>query len=273
MAASLGGKDGKAILEAVADHELQLGRESGAVKFLELEAQQLRSEALKLERELGQRDRSAALKRVQRVKQQEAWHATCAQIEQQRDQASETLEDAVDDAEALCEAGLALFRAREREGDPRRKKAVGRLGKQLMASAGIEAPPEKTENLENLDSRLLGAMATMETLVGQRMLATASSRPLMSLEALSDWAEVEHTEKMQMALGQNPLQHVVLLRSVWGVHKFFGVLTHSQMLSTEVNGLILPLKGMHRSWLELWRLCRAKIEDFMGFLVFVHVRL
>lgn len=185
MAASLN-QDGemKEILEAVASHELQLGRESGAVKLLEAEAHQLRSEALAAERELLQRqgDRTATLRRFQRVKQQEAWNAACAQIEQQQAQAEEILEDAVDDAEALCQARLELQRAgREEQAPTRRKKAVGRLGRQLLASAGLEQPAK--EKTEKNDSHLVGAMASMETLVGQRMLQVG--RPLSSLEEVS----------------------------------------------------------------------------------------
>ena len=48
LAASLGGPDSKKTLESVADHELQLGRESGALKHLEAEACQLRDEAFGL---------------------------------------------------------------------------------------------------------------------------------------------------------------------------------------------------------------------------------
>eukprot|EP00435_Cladocopium_sp_Y103_P073978 s92_g46.t1 len=167
LAASLGSPDSKKTLESVADHELQLGRESGALKHLEAEACQLRDEALVYEQQLQSRQdkRSETLRNFQRLKQREAWNVACAQIERQTAQAEETLEDAVDDAEALLQAHL-LQRARAEEAAAERKKKLGRLGRQLMASAESSAALEDSK----LDNQLVEAMTSLETMLGQRYL-------------------------------------------------------------------------------------------------------
>ncbi|CAJ1384078.1 unnamed protein product [Effrenium voratum] len=143
------------------------------------EAQELQAEAHAYERELQQRqgDRAGTLRRFKRVKQREAWNVACAQIELQRAQAEELLEDALDDAEALCSAQLEMQKAREKEEEEketeaekqRRRRAISRLGKQLAASAGEEVTKERFGISQ--DSRLLEAMAGLETLVGQRYLS------------------------------------------------------------------------------------------------------
>ena len=167
LAASLGSPDSKKTLESVADHELQLGRESGALKHLEAEACQLRDEALAYEQQLQNRQdkRSETLRHFQRLKQREAWNVACAQIERQTAQAEETLEDAVDDAEALLQAHL-LQRAKAEEAAAERKKKLGRLGRQLVASAESPAALEDSK----LDNQLVEAMTSLETMLGQRYL-------------------------------------------------------------------------------------------------------
>ena len=173
LAASLGSDGGmKKMLESVADHELELGRESGALKQLEAEACKLRDEALGYEQQLQNRQdkRSDTLRQFQRLKQREAWNVACAQIERQTAQAAEILEDAVDDAEALLQAQL-LQRGKAESSSSDRKKRVGRLGRQLMASA------ESCSALEDskLDNQLVEAMTSLETMLGQHYLEAGKS--------------------------------------------------------------------------------------------------
>ncbi len=170
LAASLGSSNPstKKTFDAVARHELELGRESGAVKQLEVEATKLRTEAMGYEQDLRERQgkRAETLRHFQRLKQREAWNVACAQIERQAAQVEELLEDTVDDAQALLDAQL-LQRSKHHatEEATRRKKVVGRLGRQLMAE-----PPEA-----NLDSQLIEVMTSLDTMLGQRYLEHGAS--------------------------------------------------------------------------------------------------
>ncbi|CAE7384939.1 unnamed protein product, partial [Symbiodinium pilosum] len=189
LAAALG--DGKSdlpeMITALADHELRLGREAAALKVLEEEANTLRAEAIAYERELERRRGfcAAMQQRYQRLKQREAWNVANAQIELQLAQVEDMLDDATDNADAICASQLALQRAREREEAEResqaqrqrRKKAISRLGAQLAASVGEDVVASIAG-----DSKLLEAMAGLENLVGLRYLKGGTA--LTSLEDL-----------------------------------------------------------------------------------------
>ncbi|CAE7324763.1 unnamed protein product [Symbiodinium natans] len=194
LAAALGDEtsDLPDMITALADHECRLGREAAALAILEEEANSLREEARAYERELERRrgDRAATQRRFQRLKQREAWNIANAQIELQLVQVEDMLDDAMDNAEAACASQLALQRAREREEAEReseaqrrrRKKAISRLGAQLAASVGEDAEVKKLEvSSVGSDSKLLEAMAGLETLVGRRYLQGGAA--LTSLEA------------------------------------------------------------------------------------------
>lgn len=110
------------------------------------------------------------------------------------------LDDATDNAEAICASQLALQRAREREESEReteaqrrrRKKAISRLGAQLAASIGAKAEAKPEESSVANDSKLVEAMAGLENLVGRRYLQGGAA--LASLEDLgfgSSWGNAE----------------------------------------------------------------------------------
>eukprot|EP00439_Symbiodinium_sp_Y106_P036934 s4738_g4.t1 len=192
LAAALGDEasDLPEMIAALADHEFRLGREAAAVAVLEEEANSIREEARAYEHELERRrgDRAATQRRYRRLKQREAWNVANAQIELQLAQVEDMLDDATDNAEAICASQLALQRAREREESEReteaqrrrRKKAISRLGAQLAASIGTEAEAKPE------------AMAGLENLVGRRYLQGGAA--LTSFEDLgfgSSWGNEE----------------------------------------------------------------------------------
>lgn len=204
LAAALGDEasDLPEMIAALADHEFRLGREAAAVAVLEEEANSIREEARAYERELERRrgDRAATQRRYQRLKQREAWNVANAQIELQLAQVEDMLDDATDNAEAICASQLALQRAREREESEReteaqrrrRKKAISRLGAQLAASIGAKAEAKPEESSVANDSKLVEAMAGLENLVGRRYLQGGAA--LASLEDLgfgSSWGNAE----------------------------------------------------------------------------------